>query len=71
MVKIKTNGWKKMSGIQILNDYSNQIYNYGLQRGITIGVIGMAIGTIGCNELWKNRGKIKAYIDSKISKLKG
>lgn len=70
MVKIKTKGWNKMSNIQMFNDYTNQIYTYGLKRGFVIGIIGMTIGTIGCNELWKNRGKIKTYIDTKISKFK-
>lgn len=71
MVKIKTKGWNKMNSFQVVQDYSNQIYTYGLQRGLICGIIGMTIGTLGCNELWKNRGKIKAYIDTKISKLKG
>lgn len=67
MFKLKTDNWKNMGDIDMLVDFTKQVYEIGFKRGFVVCAVGMSGGIIAAEIIKCNEDKIKQIThDTKV-----
>lgn len=67
MFKLKTDNWENMGDMEILADFTNQVYDIGFKRGVVYCAVGASVGIIAAEIIRHNEDKIKQITrDTKV-----
>lgn len=70
MFELDTTNWDKMSDKEVCVNFAEQVYRYGLIKGIIGGTVGTLAFVVAVNVVHFGKDKIKRYIRKrKVRKL--
>ena len=70
MFKLKTDNWENMGDIDMLVDFTKQVYEIGFKRGFVVCAVGMTAGIIAAEIIRHNEDKVKQIAhDTKVKIL--